>query len=469
MKIALYTRVSTDTQFEKGNSIPEQQKRLKAFCESKGWTNYEIFTDGGYSGSNLDRPALQELIKRIDEFGMVLVYKLDRLSRNQRDTLYLIEDVFLGNSVEFNSITENFDTSTPVGRLMLSMMSAFAELERQQINERMHMGRKASASKGQWFGAQFTPFGYTYSSKKFGGSGKLEINPEEVAGVRKMFDLMEQNASYNSINKYLTAHYSVGKGQPNAIKKMLSNPVYIGKVKYSGEVYDGIHDAIIDEEQFNRVQTLIAQREGHQLRPTYDRKHLLTGLLRCSCGARACYVCSKQTNSQGKKVVYEYYECYSRRQNHMATQKGCKNKSWRKQELEDTIWEVLEDLTFEEFSSGKSNNNSVHNIESLEKQKKALENQRKKLMDLYAIDGIPLNDLETKINDLNRRIKALDEQISLESIQPSQIGENELKDMISNIDIIRQAPLSEQRAFVHSLISEIMLLPNHDLQIKWNF
>jgi site-specific DNA recombinase len=98
--------------------VDEQKKRLEAFCEAKGWTDYEEFVDAGWSGSNMERPALQELIKRADEFDVVLVYKLDRLGRNQRDILYLIEDVFKN----FNSITENFDTSTPVGKLMLSMM-----------------------------------------------------------------------------------------------------------------------------------------------------------------------------------------------------------------------------------------------------------------------------------------------------------------------------------------------------------
>ena len=158
MKIALYVRVSTLVQFEKGNSVDEQKKRLEAFCEAKGWTDYEEFVDAGWSGSNMERPALQELIKRADEFDVVLVYKLDRLGRNQRDILYLIEDVFKN----FNSITENFDTSTPVGKLMLSMMGAFAELERQQINERMMMGRIASAEKGRWRGGSGVPTGYKY-------------------------------------------------------------------------------------------------------------------------------------------------------------------------------------------------------------------------------------------------------------------------------------------------------------------
>ena len=159
MKIALYCRVSTLLQFEKGNSIDEQKKRLQAYCESRGWENFEFFVDAGYSGSNMERPALQELIQRITEFDTVLVYKLDRLGRNQREILYLIEDVFGKNNVNFNSITENFDTSTPVGKLMLSMMGAFAELERQQINERMMMGRIASAEKGRWRGGSGVPTG----------------------------------------------------------------------------------------------------------------------------------------------------------------------------------------------------------------------------------------------------------------------------------------------------------------------
>lgn len=151
---ALYIRVSTDAQFEEGYSVDAQLKMLEAHCVSRGISRYEPYIDGGYTGSNLDRPQIQRLIadakaKRID---CVIVYKLDRLSRSQKDTLYLIEDVFLPHNVDFVSIRETLDTSTPYGRAMIGILSAFAQLERENIRERTRMGMKERVRNGLWMG-----------------------------------------------------------------------------------------------------------------------------------------------------------------------------------------------------------------------------------------------------------------------------------------------------------------------------
>lgn len=136
MKAALYIRVSTREQIE-NYSIPSQKERLEAFCKSKGWDVHDFYIDGGYSGSNTDRPDLQRMLSDIKNFDVVVVYKLDRLSRSQRDTMELIEDKFLKNDVEFVSITETIDTSTPFGRAMIGILSVFAQLERISIHALM--------------------------------------------------------------------------------------------------------------------------------------------------------------------------------------------------------------------------------------------------------------------------------------------------------------------------------------------
>lgn len=124
MRVALYPRVSGHEQ-EDNYSIPEQIDRMKKYCESKDWTVYKIYTDAGYSGATLERPALQQLIRDAEQkkFDMVLVYKLDRLSRSQKDTLFLIEDVFEKYEIGFSSMTENFDTSTPHGKFIIGILS----------------------------------------------------------------------------------------------------------------------------------------------------------------------------------------------------------------------------------------------------------------------------------------------------------------------------------------------------------
>ena len=135
MKVALYARVSTEQQID-NYSIPLQRERLEAFCTSKGWTHTQEYIDAGYSGSNLNRPALQQLQKDIQnkKINMVIVYRLDRLSRSQRDTLYLIEEVFLPHEVEFISLSETIDTTTAFGRAAIGVLSVFAQLERETIH-----------------------------------------------------------------------------------------------------------------------------------------------------------------------------------------------------------------------------------------------------------------------------------------------------------------------------------------------
>ena len=137
-KAAIYIRVSTDAQREEGYSIDAQKEALTAYCISKQISNYEYYIDGGFTGSNLNRPEMQRMIEDAESgrLSHVVVYKLDRLSRSQKDTLYLIEDVLNPHQVAFVSLNESMDTGTPMGRLMLGILSAFAQLERENIRER---------------------------------------------------------------------------------------------------------------------------------------------------------------------------------------------------------------------------------------------------------------------------------------------------------------------------------------------
>ena len=146
--IALYSRVSTTEQAKEGYSIGEQQDRLKAYCDSRGWKGYKHFVDGGFSGAKIDRPGLQEMIEGIHAGSIkkVIVYKLDRLSRSQKDTLELIEDVFIPNDVDFISITENLDTGSAFGRASIGLMACFAQLERENIKDLEEMIEKSISS-----------------------------------------------------------------------------------------------------------------------------------------------------------------------------------------------------------------------------------------------------------------------------------------------------------------------------------
>ena len=146
---ALYLRVSTEAQADEGYSLAAQAEKLEAYCRMKGISQFRRYVDGGFSGSNLSRPAVGELIEAIRSGAVerVVVYKLDRLSRSQKDTLYLIEDVFLPHGVDFVSINENIDTGSPYGRAMIGILSAFAQLERENIFLRTRMGMVERSSR----------------------------------------------------------------------------------------------------------------------------------------------------------------------------------------------------------------------------------------------------------------------------------------------------------------------------------
>ena len=179
IKGACYVRVSTENQLE-NYSIEEQTERLTAYCKAKDITIVKFYTDGGYSGGNVNRPGLQQMLGDIAAgiIDTVIVYKLDRLSRSQKDTLMLIEDKFLANHVDFVSINENFDTSTPFGRAMIGILSVFAQLEKDQITERFTMGRVGRARNGYFHGGAYAPTGYDYAD------GNLVVNEYEALQVR---------------------------------------------------------------------------------------------------------------------------------------------------------------------------------------------------------------------------------------------------------------------------------------------
>ena len=256
-RAALYIRVSTLEQAQEGYSVGEQRERLIAYCKAQDWLIADIYVDGGYTGSNLNRPGIQKLMSETEKFDVVLVYKLDRLSRSQRDTLYLIEEIFRPNKVDFVSMQESFDTSSPFGKAMIGLLAVFAQLEREQIKERTWMGRVARAKTGLHHGGGNIPIGYDYED------GKLIVNPYEAEQVRKIYEWYLSGASLKAItDKLQDAGYTNKYSSYNSwssVRNILENETYM-RAKY-GFTRDELRH-LIPQDAMERIDGREADRES---------------------------------------------------------------------------------------------------------------------------------------------------------------------------------------------------------------
>lgn len=247
-RACVYTRVSTDAQAEKEVSLQEQERMAKAAIVSKGWEYTETFEDPGYTGRNMERPALQRMIEEIEagNIDAVVVFKLDRLSRKQKDALTIIEDILLANDVELVSLKETLDTSTPWGRAMIGILASFNQLESETIVQRTSVGRTAKARKGGYAGGK-PPLGYKAVD------GELVIVPEEAEIIRLVFELRKQGYSMIAISDELNNRgYTTKKGgifRHSAVQTILNNEqTYRGTYKYGTEEETiGQHEAILND------------------------------------------------------------------------------------------------------------------------------------------------------------------------------------------------------------------------------
>lgn len=474
MRVALYPRVSTLEQARDGYSINEQIERMKKYCEAHDWIVSKIYTDAGYSGGDTDRPGLQELIRDAEhhKFDAVLVYKLDRLSRSQKDTLTLIEDVFLPNGVNFISMTENFDTSTPFGRAMLGILSVFAQLEREQIKERMEVGKIGRAKEGKWCGSPHVPIGYELDGDD------LVINEYEAMQIQEMFRLFNLRISQRRISKMLHSKgYTYQNGGTWAgkhyIRPMIENKHYIGMVSYKGEWYEGNQDPIVDVETFNKAQEILAEQDADYTKRSKRGTSLLSGLVHCGHCDNKYFSRSVVDKYSGK---LNYYTCYKRSANtgkwkDIPKEERCKNKIWKSNVLEEKILNEIRKLSIDpdSFEVKPREDENETKIKIIESRIKEIENQVSKLMDLYSISGMDFNIVENKIKPLVEEKENL--QITLRNLEvkDDKISKDEAVEIASSLcEIVDGSATDEVQFLIRELIDKIVI-DNEEVHVYWKF
>src|SRR5215471_13599417 len=281
IRCAIYTRKSTEEGLEQAfNSLEAQRESAEAFIQSQrhlGWTPVaQRYDDGGFTGGNLERPALKRLLDDVDaqRIQCVVVYKVDRLSRSLLDFAKLI-DRFEKRSVSFVSVTQQFHTTTSLGRLTLNILLSFAQFEREIIGERTRDKMSAARRKGKWTGGR-PVLGYDVDP----GGGRLVVNEKEAPRVREVFRLYERLGSVASVleelqrqrwtTKSWTTKHSVrhaGNGfTKTALLRLLTNALYMGKVKHKGALYAGEHATIVAPEVWEKVNTELQEAQRGESR-----------------------------------------------------------------------------------------------------------------------------------------------------------------------------------------------------------
>lgn len=452
MKVALYLRVSTEQQIE-NYSIPIQKERLHAFCNSKGWTEITEYIDPGYSGSNLNRPALEQLQKDIknNKVNVVVVYRLDRLSRSQRDTLYLIEEVFTPYQVEFISLSETIDTSTPFGRAAIGVLSVFAQLERETITDRLwNCHRKMVQEKGLWSGGASTP---PYGYSRLNG-GELVLKEKESQHVLRIFEEYVKLKSYAKVQDKLEKE-GFKKIRVNRLIKILQNRVYLGEVSFAGEWFKGLHDSIISIELFNQAQEVIKNTKGNSTGTTKNK--VFTGKVFCGkCGEQYRPYTSKHKYSTGE-IINQYYMICQRFKLPSRYDSKCFSRKIKREEFEKEIFHRIERLE----SSGEIKLKSK--LINFEKELSRINKKIAKLLDLYMDDRLSKFSLDEKLKQLNEQKEEL-----LIQEQTAEKEQSEIEEFIQNgIPSLVECDLQTQTEIINLLIKKI-IVTDDGLDIIWN-
>jgi len=263
-RVALYARVSTEDQAKEGFSLDAQRDRLHAFCRAQGWTVAKEYVDDGHSGRDVKRPAYQAMMSERDAWDKVLVIKMDRIHRNSRNFMEMMDDLRKW-AKDFVSATEALDTSTAMGRFVMDIIQRIAQLESEQIGERVYMGMAQKHKQAKGLLGFRRPYGYDYID------GSLVVKPREATIVRRIFREYAEGRALHAIaadlNEDGIRSHRDRQWSKSGLRYMLRNPVYIGKIRWDHVTRDDSHEAIVDLHTWESVQ-------ARKLEPAIDMERV---------------------------------------------------------------------------------------------------------------------------------------------------------------------------------------------------
>ncbi|MBD8046965.1 recombinase family protein [Clostridium faecium] len=495
--VAIYSRVSTIEQAEEGYSIDEQERLLIEWCKKMGYEVYKCYADRGISGKNIkSRPALKELLSDAEEkkFQMVLSWKINRISRKLEDVLKIV-NLLENNNISFKSYSEPFETNTPAGKMQFQIMALIGEFERGTIAQNVKMGMCAKARAGEWCGGRVLGYDLVQMEKQPGAKRtktKLVINEKEAEAVRFIFNEYGNGKGYKAITNQLNKlgyktklgnNFSVG-----SIREILTNPVYIGKIRYNVRqnwsekrrrninanpiITDGIHEPIIDEGLWDKVQAIMESKKGKPSR-IYDGEYPLTGILRCpKCGAGM--VISRTTNklADGTKKRIAYYCCGAWKNKGTSV---CNSNTIRVDKANEYVFNKISEL----LSNEKMVETIVNNInkerhskvnpakkalERIDKELEKIDRKKTKLFEAYEEELISKEEFKERKDELNKRAKSLQEEkepllVTLSDDVSEEIPYEFIKSILENFSkvLTESATREQQKKLLHMIISEITI------------
>lgn len=449
MECVAYMRVSTEKQAEEGNGLDSQRRDIENYCRKNELVITDWYIDDGYTGANMNRPELQRLVSDCERkrVSYVVAFKLDRISRSMVDGIYLIERVFLKNSVEFKCVHDSISYDNPMEQAYTQMMAVFAQLDKNTMLLRMRGGMLERVKKGYWMGGGNTPYCYNYSKE----AGTLIPIPERKEQANRAMDLFLQGYSDVKIKDML------GFKSEFVTKQVLTSPVNIGMIPYKGKLYQGLHEPIFDKETFEKAQQFRKTRSKKRVNCNNLQTNLLTGL--CYCGVCGCAMrYQKWTHGKHKILCCSRDSSLTYLPNHNP---NCNNTLEWASDIENAVEKEI--LQISANISDYKPRQKESKLEILQSQLEKEQSKRKRLYGLYAEGN---DDVIGMIKEIEQTIEELKQDIVKESAIETDTGRKKVFENIKNLaDIWGDIDKKQKNTLLKSIIEKI-IVSNGNIEIR---